>query len=444
MCAAFSTLPLTGDRVRVGAAVFRPAGVLDNGESGYTPTSGRRRARQKSRNITPAVPTQKGPWGVRYDFNCGCRVQLPTGVPCRVTIEDAWTGTVFIDDEFEGGSRIVTEKKYFVPYVLTLRKRASATSWRHVMDLRDKTVAVYILVSTIGDVFAWFPYIEKFQKRHGCSMHVCFADPKYKPLFRRQYPDLKLVSSKEAAALGAYASYMLALWWHGDTSCQPYDHRYVGLAQTAGYILGVDTSPVLPRLDMRAPRRIMEPYVCIAAQSSTMSKNWQHPTGWRDLVFTLKKCGYRVLCIDRDREVGDGVNVQRFPEGAEDYTGNIPLQERINLLKDADFFVGNCSGLAWVAWACGIPVVMIGGFSHPLTEFYTPYRVINPHFCNSCWNDPHFDFESEDWTWCPRHAGTDRQHECMKQITPEHVMRMIVQIPAFQKQLARNKEKKHG
>ena len=64
---------------------------------------------------------------------------------------------------------------------------------------------------------------------------------------------------------------------------------------------------------------------------------------------------------------------------AEDFTGNRPLQERLSLLHHADFFIGLGSGLSWLAWAADTPVVMISGFSHPSTEFHTPYRVINFH-----------------------------------------------------------------
>ena len=389
--------------------------------------------RKPKHALCPSLPAMRGSMGVRFDFNCGARVLLPSGdATWHVTIVDTETGTVFVNADYPSGARIFTTKKYFVPYAVMVRNNKTGESFEHVMDLRGKPVAIHILVSTIGDVMAWFPYIERFTQTHGCETYVCFADRKYKPLFRRQYPGLKLVSAADAHNLGAYAGYLLGLWWHGDTNFQPYDHRLVGLAQTAGYILGVDPTPTPPRLDLSAPRRISEPYVCVAAQSSTMSKNW-HAEGWRDLVHTLKKCGYRVLCIDREKECGDGETVMRMPEGAEDFTGNRPLQERIDLLKDADFFVGMASGLAWVAWACGIPVVMVGGFSHPMTEFPTPYRVINPHFCNSCWNDPHFDFDHDDWMWCPRHKGTARQHECMKMITPEHVFRVITRIPAFRR-----------
>ena len=441
MCAALCNIPLAGDRVRVDAAAFHPASVLQNGGFPVGSSRGRGGARQKPRDLCPLVPTQRGPWGIRYDFNCGCRVQLPKGGTFHVTITDMETGTVFADGEYAGGDRIYTTKKYFVPYIIDVRNNQTGETWQHVMQLKGKPVAVHILVSTIGDVMAWFPYVEKFQQAHGCEMHVCFADGKYKPLFRRQYPQLHLTTTAEASRLGAYASYMLGLWWgKGAEDYQPFDHRLVGLAQTAGHILGVDPAPVPPRLDLRAPRRIAEPYVCVAAQSSTMSKNWQHPGGWRDLVYTLKRCGYRVLCIDREREEREGEYVMRMPEGAEDWTGNKPLQERIDVLKDADFFVGMASGLAWLAWGCGIPVVMIGGFSHPLTEFPGAYRVVNPHFCNSCWNDTRFDFDHHDWMWCPRHQGTPRQHECMKQITPEQVMRTIMRIPSFQKHM----EEQHG
>ena len=60
---------------------------------------------------------------------------------------------------------------------------------------------------------------------------------------------------------------------------------------------------------------------------------------------------------------------------------------------------------------------MISGFTHPTNEFATPYRVINWHACNSCWNDVRHRFDHKDFLWCPRHAGTPRQFECTRLIT---------------------------
>jgi hypothetical protein len=100
-------------------------------------------------------------------------------------------------------------------------------------------------------------------------------------------------------------------------------------------------------------------------------------------------------------------------------------------VRAAEFFVGLSSGLSWLAWACGIPVVMISGFTHPTNEFATPYRIINFHTCNSCWNDPRHRFDHKDFLWCPRHKDTPRQFECTRLIAAEHVKSVIRTIPGF-------------
>ena len=74
---------------------------------------------------------------------------------------------------------------------------------------------------------------------------------------------------------------------------------------------------------------------------------------------------------------------------------------------------------------------MISGFTHPTNEFETPYRVINYHACNSCWNDPLSAFDRFDFLTCPRHKGTQRQFECTRLITAEHVKATIKRIPGF-------------
>ena len=122
-----------------------------------------------------------------------------------------------------------------------------------------------------------------------------------------------------------------------------------------------------------------------------------------------------------------------IPYGAEDFTGKLPLQERIDLLAQADFFVGLSSGLSWLANGVGIPVVLISGFTLPLNEFPTPYRVINYHVCNGCWNDTQIVFDHKDFEWCPRLKGTERQFECSRYITPEAVNKVIDRLMADHK-----------
>jgi autotransporter strand-loop-strand O-heptosyltransferase len=220
-----------------------------------------------------------------------------------------------------------------------------------------------------------------------------------------------------------------------DNVWQPCDFRLVGLHRTAGYILGVDCEEMPPRIVLEdASRPIAEPYVCIAAQSSSQAKYWNNPSGWLEIVKFLKDCGYRVVCIDKQPVHGTGIMWNQLPHGVEDETGDRKLAERARWIKHADFFVGLSSGLSWLAWAVGTPVVMISGFTHPTNEFATPYRVTNYHSCNSCWNDVRHRFDHHDFLWCPRHAGTPRQFECTRLITAEHVKAVIKRIPAFQRQ----------
>ena len=100
--------------------------------------------------------------------------------------------------------------------------------------------------------------------------------------------------------------------------------------------------------------------------------------------------------------------------------------ERINLLAYADFFIGLGSGLSWLAYACDVPVVLISGFSLPLGEFDTPYRVTNQMVCHGCYNDIRVDWKDG----CPYHAGTEREFECSRAISFRMVQSAIDRLLA--------------
>ncbi|UFX41649.1 hypothetical protein HAP47_0020235 [Bradyrhizobium sp. 41S5] len=74
---------------------------------------------------------------------------------------------------------------------------------------------------------------------------------------------------------------------------------------------------------------------------------------------------------------------------------------------------------------------MISGFTHPTNEFVTPYRTVNFHACNSCWNDPRMRFDHKDLLWRPQHANSLRQFECTRLIAVDHVKQVIQRLPGF-------------
>ncbi len=380
----------------------------------------------------PAEPVLEAVEGIRFDFNHGIRILIPrNGRDYRVVFSDIDTGIILYSADSVPGAYITSVKKFFIRFRLEIyTKGEHKLIFRHDYDAKDKEVMIQLPVGTIGDSIGWFSYVERFQKKHQCKV-ICVMAPWISALVEKQYPDITFIAPADTMKYRPYATYFMGLFFKGDVDNQPIDFRYIGLHRTAGYILGVDPSDIPPRFDLSAPRKIKEKYVCIAAQSSSQAKYWNNPLGWREVIRFLKANGYRVLCIDKEPVHGDGLVWNHIPWGTEDCTGSLPLQERVNLVKDADFFIGLSSGLSWLAWGCKVPVVMISGFTHPTNEFETPYRVINYHTCHSCWNDMRVDFDHYDFLWCPRHKGTNRQFECTRLISAEQVITTIKKIPTF-------------
>ena len=374
----------------------------------------------------PALPSQKGPENIRYDFNDGARLFLPPG-QWHAQIQDADSGNILFSCDSDGGW-IVSTKKYFVRFSLYVWKRGEKDPcFSHTINLKDRPVLISFPVGTLGDLIGWIHYAERFREQHGCRLE-CTLGKEIKELFEKQYPAITFNTPENLKNKSPYATYRVGLYFGGDRNHQPYDFRQVGLHRTAGCILGVDPEEERPRLKLGSARSVMEPYVCIATQASSQAKYWNNGYGWKQVVAYLKEQGYRVLCIDRESTYGSGFTWNHIPYGAEDYTGNRPLQERVELLEHADFFIGLGSGLSWLAWASGIPVVLISGFSLPNCEFKTPYRVINTHGCFGCWDDVNENFDHKDYFWCPRHKGTDRQFECTRLITGQQVIGHIKRL----------------
>ena len=137
------------------------------------------------------------------------------------------------------------------------------------------------------------------------------------------------------------------------------------------------------------------------------------------------------MCIDQKPVHGGGLMWTHIPHGGEDQTGDRPLAERARWLRHAASFVGLSSGLSWLAWAAGCPVVMISGFTHPTNEFATPYRVINWHACNRAGTICGSGSITRIICGARGMSGTPRQFECTRLITPAQVIEMLKRIPGL-------------
>lgn len=385
-------------------------------------------------------PTQEGPHGIRYDFNDGCRVSLPTpaeGCEWRITMADDDAGTTLFDTSVSTPSTACSNARWFIRHRIRIVERTTGgqptgREFEHLYDATAKTVTIHLPTGTLGDSIAWFAYAARFRDAHGCRLRVTMAEP-LTELLTDAFEGIEVVSNEaaknESFASESYATYCIGLFFNDAARhFQPTDFRTVGLHRTAGHILGLDAStsqdpePYLTRLAADTEPPIEGRYVCIAVQATTASKMWNLPGGWIELIAWLKNQGIEAVCIDMHRATGNGLAHMSIPHGCRDETGRRSLTERARWLRHAEGFIGLSSGLSWLAWALGKPVVLISGFTHPLNEFHTPYRVINWHGCNSCWNDTAIQFDHHDFVWCPRHAGTPRQIECTRLISTKAVI----------------------
>lgn len=357
--------------------------------------------------------------GLRLDFNCGLRLQVPQG-DYHVRISDYDSGKVFLDED-ASDVLLTSVEKYYIHWQVEVWQ-AGELVLAHVFTLEPGTKIHFINVSgAIGDTVVFLPYIAAMQQRYGIRA-TCFMHNHLHGLVKRVYPDLPL---QEHIDDDTYATFYFGFGIDAPNYL-PIDGRQVPMERVGQLICGLDR-PAHPIRWPAGPRpvRLAEPYVCIGVQASGVNKCWQYPGGWEIVVDELKKMGYRVLCIDKDRTQGSGPYKVEMPEGVEDFTGARPLTERADMLAHAEFFIGLGSGLSHLAHMAGCPVVLICGFSWPWYEFATPYRVWNPLACGNCFNALDEEFLK---SFCPRHAGTDKELECSKLITPRMVMQRVEQL----------------
>jgi autotransporter strand-loop-strand O-heptosyltransferase len=163
--------------------------------------------------------------------------------------------------------------------------------------------------------------------------------------------------------------------------------------------------PVIPY-----ERNIIPNKVTIAPESLKKIAQWNHfgCYGWQKLVNEIVSSGFVVSNVSYENTM----NLQNTTG----FHGHDDIRVALNEILSSRVFVGLSSGLAWLAWAYDVPVVMISGFTKEHNEFDC-YRVINKFSCNGCFNL----FQNIQST-CPLFLETNRQNECHSTITPEMVI----------------------
>ncbi|MCQ2379126.1 MAG: autotransporter strand-loop-strand O-heptosyltransferase [Victivallaceae bacterium] len=386
------------------------------------------------RNATAVVHLPQTPSvdlgnGIRIDFCHGFRVLIPEGMDVHVRGIDQESEVVLEEFDVTGDGKMHTsERKYYIPWRVEILDKSGKLIASHDYDCRDKKVVIVVPDGGLGDNLAWLPYSEEFRKARQCRL-TCICGEWLIRMVAKNYPEINFIPVGQQPNLEGYACYFCAIFPKERKNWRPSDHQNFGMQGSVAKLLGLPPEPKRVKFTLDAPRPIKEPFVCISTMATNPAKHWNYPDGWNIVIRELKNRGYRVLVIDRDHTMQYGPIRESVPSEAEDMTGRRPLTERMAYLQHAAFFIGLPSGLSWLAWNCRIPVVMIAGFTLDGSEFPTPYRVTNFHFCHGCWNDSNLFFDMKVPIWCPRHLGTPREIECTKVITPKMVLEAIDRIP---------------
>jgi autotransporter strand-loop-strand O-heptosyltransferase len=288
---------------------------------------------------------------------------------------------------------------YFIKWHVTVTEDGKQVL-DYVLDLQGKDVYIQINSSALGDTIAWTPYAEEFRKKHQCNVHVATF---HNELFAGEYPYLDFCKPGSGHSEKFDFGYIIGSF-DDQYARNKNNWRTIPLQQIASDYLGLDYREVKPRIRRSdLPRPIPEKYVAIAEFSTFDCKLWLNPDGWNKTVEHLTSLGLKVVSVSTERtQLKNVVSANARP-----------IEETIRNIQHAEFFIGVSSGCAWLAWALGVPTVVISGSTDTFTEMTDCYRVINKMVCHGCINDKEVPFDRGNRRLCPR----NKNFECSTSIT---------------------------
>lgn len=357
--------------------------------------------------------TRIGDLELVYHFNDGPHVAIKgqpgPGREFKVSCFNTSEYTLEHQSIIRPGQEVSGLKSYYVSWHIKVEHRAKVV-FDYSLDLTGKRVVIAVASRALGDTLAWIPYVEAFQHEHKCKV-ICATH--FVSLFEKAYPTIEFVPIT-ASVQNVFAMYRVACWPPFNRSMTKRPWYQDSLQGIARGILGLDhVSELRPRviLPPEYERRRFKRVVCLGTMATSKFKEWNYPHGWDLLSKWLSSLGYTVINVSVESDpVAYALNVQ----------DDEPLESIAAYIKHCDFFVGLSSGLSWLAWSFGVPVVMIAGATKPMHEFSEAIRVgPGTAICQGCFNEQMVDHAN--FEWCPH----KKDFECTRSITPGDVKQAI-------------------
>lgn len=259
-------------------------------------------------------------------------------------------------------------------------------------------VYVHLESKQLGDCIAWLPYIDIAREKYGWDVYTNFY---YKNLFADSYPNLKfeIPSSYDKKIVIDVFDREKPLQW------------------SSAHALGVDYVEQRPRFNLSKLKKTPGKTITFSEYGSNYCKSWNNPIGWFKTTQYVKTIGYTPIAISNEPTLLSNVT---------DCTG-LDLLQVCDLIYSSSVYIGVSSGLAWLSWCLGTPVIMISGHTKSYFEFNSNIVRMGPlddNICFGCYNDNNLEIKWED-IWCPHYKGTYRQHECTYTISDADVINAV-------------------
>tara|TARA_Y100000361_G_C11160614_1_gene347070 strand:+ start:3546 stop:4916 length:1371 start_codon:yes stop_codon:yes gene_type:complete len=372
-------------------------------------------------------------------------------------------------------------KLYFGEYRIEVKENGELV-WEYTTDWRRKKVFIRLETEAMGDLLAFVPQIDKFRKKWDLELKVFHGGASGNGLdfIKSAYPHIEFTQDRTPGNVHKHivvACNTLRSWIEpgkkplATSTSGGDDHLFAGredeivpniygkniwqqipLQKVASDALGLDYEPIRPEIVLHPSISTKsnfgnKKYVCIASQSTCQIKYWNYGfepdrkrdygQGWREIIEWLKaEKGYDVVVLNQFKVFGNEkekygqYNEHNFEtiktNGDTILKPNTSLYDRIIDLKNCEFYMGLNSGMSWIAYALGVPMVTIMalnkreeifGVDDPLIKTLHVHDY-NKDACGDCFKRYTFN---RRWAWCPEHEGTDRMYECTSLITPDMV-----------------------
>jgi autotransporter strand-loop-strand O-heptosyltransferase len=292
--------------------------------------------------------------------------------------------------------------KYYMDWAIKAYFKGQL-KFEHKMDLKGKNVLIQLGSKALGDTIAWIPYVDEFRKKHDCHI-VCSGW--WMEIF--DYPEIEFVKPGSKVE-DIYASYEVGCF-DNQLDKNVHDWRLTPLQKVSADILGLEYEPIRAKMKYDSKPVIEEPYICFSEFSTMQNKFWNREGAWQKVINYLNSLGYKCVSISAEKSRLENII---------SHNGQL-IDETIRDIAGAQFYVGLNAGPTWVAYALGIPAIMITGVSEEWNDFPNPYRVSVDVCRPGCFNDPSLPID-RGWNWC----GRNKDFACTREITEELVIETI-------------------